>query len=501
MSSFGAVLRAVSSGRLREQPGRLLVTVLAIALGVALATAVFLINAGALNEFGLAARKLVGQADLVLRGAAAGFDEGLFVQLLGDEAVVEASPALELDVAVLGGESTLRILAVDPLRAAQVQRDLLAGLGDLLALFERDSIALSATAARDLGLGPGDRLEVRSGTQAVALRVVDVLPDGAYPQRLADHGHRDRAVGLRSHRARQSHRPEAGAGRRRRRLPGKPRPGAARGDRRWRPGRRDPACRERDPGLPGQPQHARHGRAADRRVPGVLHAGAVSPPQARAAGPPASHRRDAAPGRAGVAGGGPPDRQCRVAGRRTARPGHCAGCFGPPRWRPRQRLRAGLRVCSAGRAVMAPRVLRDRECHCGGGSGGAGTRGGPTRAGARAEGRGCRTGGTAPASGLARTAARSRGCSVRCGAARGWHPRIRLPVGRGAVVRGGPAGAVRGRRRAGTAAATEGRGPGDGARAASWQRRAVRGESRRDHRELQPDGGDGHHGPFVPGVL
>ena len=184
MRSFGAVLRAVSSGRLREQPGRLLVTVLAIALGVALATAVFLINTGAVNEFGLAARKLVGQADVVLRGAATGFDEGLFVRLLDDEAVVEASPGLELEVAVLGGESTLRILAVDPLRAVQVQRDLLAGLGNLLTLFERDSLALSATAASGLGVGPGDLLEVRSGTRAMALRVVDVLPDGAYPQRL-----------------------------------------------------------------------------------------------------------------------------------------------------------------------------------------------------------------------------------------------------------------------------------------------------------------------------
>jgi putative ABC transport system permease protein len=184
MSSSGAVLRAVSSGRLREQPGRLLVTVLAVALGVALATAVFLINAGAVNEFGMAARKLVGQADVVLRGPPAGFAEDLFVRLAQDEAVVEASPALELEVAVLGRQDSLRVLAVDPLRAVQVQRDLLSGLRDLLALFGRNAIALSATAARDLGLGPGDELELRSGTQAVTLRIVDVLPEGAYPQRL-----------------------------------------------------------------------------------------------------------------------------------------------------------------------------------------------------------------------------------------------------------------------------------------------------------------------------
>ena len=64
MNSTLAVFRAVALGRLREQPFRLVVTVLAVALGVALATAVQAINAGALGEFGLAARKLVGEADV-----------------------------------------------------------------------------------------------------------------------------------------------------------------------------------------------------------------------------------------------------------------------------------------------------------------------------------------------------------------------------------------------------------------------------------------------------
>ena len=100
MNSTLAVFRAVALGRLREQPLRLVVTVLAVALGVALATAVQAINAGALGEFGLAARKLVGEADVVVRGPRGGFDEGLFVRLAGEASVEEASPALELDVAI-----------------------------------------------------------------------------------------------------------------------------------------------------------------------------------------------------------------------------------------------------------------------------------------------------------------------------------------------------------------------------------------------------------------
>ena len=185
MNSTLAVFRAVALGRLREQPLRLVVTVLAVALGVALATAVQAINSGALGEFGLAARKLVGEADVIVRGPRSGFDEGLFVRLVGEAAVEEASPALEIDVAPLGEHPPLRILAVDPFRAVAVQRELMAGLGGgLMSLFAPASIALSSAAAQELGVTTGGTIELRSGSDVLRLAVVQVLPSAAYPQRL-----------------------------------------------------------------------------------------------------------------------------------------------------------------------------------------------------------------------------------------------------------------------------------------------------------------------------
>ena len=62
-----------SLGAGARQPARLAVTVFAIALGVALGTAVYLVNATALNEFGLAAKRLVGEADIIVRGPREGF--------------------------------------------------------------------------------------------------------------------------------------------------------------------------------------------------------------------------------------------------------------------------------------------------------------------------------------------------------------------------------------------------------------------------------------------
>ncbi|HXP65119.1 MAG TPA: hypothetical protein VN815_06580, partial [Steroidobacteraceae bacterium] len=102
------VWRLLLIAQIREQPGRFLVTVLALALGVALGSSVYLVNASALNEFGLATKRLVGEADIVIRGPREGFPEQLFVTLAGNPAIGELSPVLELDVALAGRNETLK---------------------------------------------------------------------------------------------------------------------------------------------------------------------------------------------------------------------------------------------------------------------------------------------------------------------------------------------------------------------------------------------------------
>ena len=162
LTALRAVFGAVALARLREQPGRLLVTLMAIALGVALATAVHLVNSGALAEFGQATRRLVGEADLVIRGPRAGFDENLYPRIARLPGVEAASPLLELEVVPVGAQP-LKVLALDPLRAATLQPSLLAELaGSAFDLLEPDAIALSASAAAALGIKAGDRFEVRA---------------------------------------------------------------------------------------------------------------------------------------------------------------------------------------------------------------------------------------------------------------------------------------------------------------------------------------------------
>lgn len=174
----------------RDQPLRALALALAVAAGVALASAVHFINATALGEFEQASRRLVGTADLVLRGPArTGFPEQLFAELAREAGVEVASPMLELEVA-LAARSTvrrtpLRVLALDAFRAGAVQPALFAEVGgELLDLLEPDAILLSTAAAQQLGLARGDTLEVISGAGLRRLRVIGLLSADAYPQAL-----------------------------------------------------------------------------------------------------------------------------------------------------------------------------------------------------------------------------------------------------------------------------------------------------------------------------
>jgi len=180
-----AIWRMLLLAQLREQPGRLCITVLAIALGVALGAAVFLVNTSALNEFGLATKRLVGESDIVIRGPRDGFPEQLYVELARDPTISVASPVLELDAALAGRSNTLKVLGLDLFRAAAMQPALAGDIGDnLFQLFKADSIYLSSSAALDLHLERGDLLQVIVGNAPKVLRVIGILSQASYPQAL-----------------------------------------------------------------------------------------------------------------------------------------------------------------------------------------------------------------------------------------------------------------------------------------------------------------------------
>jgi putative ABC transport system permease protein len=176
-------LRVLALAQLREQPARVLAGVIAIAFGVALGTAVYLLNSAALADFGQAARRLIGDADVIVRGPPVGFAEALFTRIAQDGGVAEASPVIELNVSVLpGSRPALKVLGIDAFRASALQPELVAALsGNITALFAHDAIVLSQDAANRYAVTRGGTLQIEAAGTRTALRVLDIVPADACP--------------------------------------------------------------------------------------------------------------------------------------------------------------------------------------------------------------------------------------------------------------------------------------------------------------------------------
>lgn len=226
-----------SWGDWRRHPGRGLSALAAVALGVALAFAVHLIHASALQAFAQSLRAASGQADVVVEGRHGDLPDEAFALLARLEGVQSASAVLEVQVLALGPADAardgqhrrvaVRLIGLDALlaptmapaliphpaaklRSSSGQSSALAGL-----LFAPDTVFLNAAAERALSgvvsssedaptgavsLQIGDRwrtLRVAGGVRAPGppLAVMDI----AAAQDLLGRTHRITRVDLRLH--------------------------------------------------------------------------------------------------------------------------------------------------------------------------------------------------------------------------------------------------------------------------------------------------------------
>lgn len=180
---LAALLRQVTWHQWRHQPLRHAVAVLAVALGVALAFSVHLINESALGEFSAAVRQVNGQPDFELRAQRDGFDEALLARVAAHRGVALASAVIELDtqaVAADGSSVPLRVVGLDALVAAPLTPALMprpAEGAERLAIIDPGAIFLNATAAQRLGQPASVRLRAGSGSTSFTVRG-SVLADG-----------------------------------------------------------------------------------------------------------------------------------------------------------------------------------------------------------------------------------------------------------------------------------------------------------------------------------
>ena len=186
----------------RHHPWRHGVALLAVALGVALASSVQMINESALGEFSQALRSANGQPDAVLAATGRdGLDDALYARLVLDEAVALVSPVLDIDtqgrLGADGPRVALRVTGVDALVVASIAPALLprpdrstsgtkspgsaaadASPGSFL---DQGAAYLNPAARKALGASTGDVLQLQSASGWQTLRVAGSVAAGGAP--------------------------------------------------------------------------------------------------------------------------------------------------------------------------------------------------------------------------------------------------------------------------------------------------------------------------------
>ena len=198
-------LLKLSFAEWRHHPWRHGVALLAVALGVALASSVQMINASALSEFAQAVRSVNGQPDASAAATGPdGLDDALLSRLLLDPAVRTASPVLQFDTrgwrdgadeaspdarapALRLRGVPVSLVGIDALTVASVAPDLLprpdasrpdGGRSDFLAT---DAAWLNTAALQALGLQAGDTLVLPSSTGPQRFTVAGRVAAGGRP--------------------------------------------------------------------------------------------------------------------------------------------------------------------------------------------------------------------------------------------------------------------------------------------------------------------------------
>ena len=183
--SLWRLLRTLTLPEWRAHPLRQALALLAVALGVALAFSVHLINQSALAEFSAAVRAANGEPDAALVCAhREGCDDALIDALASNTAVTLASPVVEIDTYAIGRNGqriALKLVGIDALQVTAVAPALLpraADPGDRLAALDPDAVFLNASAQQRLAVQPGDTLQVQHGLTTVPLRVAGQVAAG-----------------------------------------------------------------------------------------------------------------------------------------------------------------------------------------------------------------------------------------------------------------------------------------------------------------------------------
>jgi putative ABC transport system permease protein len=177
---MSATLWRASVRQLLAHPWQLALSILGVALGVAVVVSVDLANESARRAFAGFAESITGRATHRIVGGPSGVPEDLYVRLRR-AGVRSLAPIVERDVSAVDWPGrTFHLLGVDPFVEAPfrsfVTSETPSSATPLAPLLTRPATALLSTAtASQLGLRPGDTFAIRVGTRHQRLELVGTL--------------------------------------------------------------------------------------------------------------------------------------------------------------------------------------------------------------------------------------------------------------------------------------------------------------------------------------
>ena len=189
------LLRRASVRYLLKHPGQLALSVVGVALGVAVVVAMELAIQSSREAFRVSTETVAGRATHAVTASVGGVNDDLLVRLRVDWGVRPAAPVVEgvASSPAYPGRA-LRVLGVDPFSEGPFRPYLAGGetgvdVSTLLTV--PGGVVLSAGNAREAGLTPGDTLQIQVDGRVWRLPVVGVLDPA---DRLARVGLRDLLV-------------------------------------------------------------------------------------------------------------------------------------------------------------------------------------------------------------------------------------------------------------------------------------------------------------------
>ena len=177
---------------LRQRPWLMALSVLGIALGVAIVVAIDLANTSASDAFRLSTNTVTGEATHQVVGAGAGLDQAVYRDLRTEHGIRTIAPVVEGYATVARAEEarTFQLLGVDPFAEGPFRP--YAGFGpdsdlELEPLLNRSTVLLGAETARTIGVAPGDSLALSVEGRRHTVQLLGVLqPDDERSRRAVE---------------------------------------------------------------------------------------------------------------------------------------------------------------------------------------------------------------------------------------------------------------------------------------------------------------------------